>query len=68
MINTIDANIRAFSEADDIRKNEQRSSEELLNLKKRLATIENQLKQDKPAGKRETWLLDKSSWLLAGRS
>ena len=54
MINTINANIRAFSEAIDIRKNEQRSSEELLNLKKRLATIENQLKQDKSGGKRGT--------------
>ncbi len=54
MINTINANIRAFSEAIDNRKNEQRSREELLNLKKRLATIENQLKQDKSGGRHKS--------------
>ena len=54
MINTINANIRAFNEAIDIRKNEQRSREELLNLKKRLATVENQLKQDKSGGKHKS--------------
>jgi len=50
LINTINANIRAFSEAIDLRANEQRSNQELLNLKKRLATIEKQLKQDKSGG------------------
>jgi hypothetical protein len=54
LINTINANIRAFSEAIDIKNNEQRSSEELHNLKKRLANIEKQLQQDKPGGKRRT--------------
>ena len=51
LINTINANIRAFSEAVDDRTNEQRSSQELLNLKKRLATIEKQLQQDKSGRK-----------------
>ena len=50
LINTINANIRAFGEAIDLRTNEQRSNQELLNLKKRLATIEKQLKQDKSGG------------------
>ena len=54
LINTINANIRAFSEAIDLRKNEQRSSEELLSLKKRLADIEKKLGQDRPGGKRRT--------------
>lgn len=52
LINTINANIRAFCEAIDLRKNEQQSSQELLNLKKRLTTIEKQLRQDKPVGKK----------------
>jgi len=52
LINTINANIRAFCEAIDLRKNEQQSSLELLNLKKRLTTIEKQLRQDKPVGKK----------------
>ena len=49
LIHTINANIRAFCEAIDLRKKEQRSSEELLDLKKRLATIEKQLRKEKPA-------------------
>ena len=52
LINTINANIRAFCEAIDLRKNEQQSSEELLNLKKRLSTIEKQIRQGKPVGKK----------------
>jgi len=52
LINTINANIRAFCEAIDLRKNEQRSSEEMLSLKKRLTTIEKQLRQGKSAGKK----------------
>ena len=53
LINTINANIRAFSEAIDLRTIERRSKQELLNLKKRLASIEKQLQQDKPGGKRK---------------
>jgi Bacteriophage CI repressor helix-turn-helix domain len=49
MISTINANIRAFCEAIDRKQHDQSSTRELMNLKKRLATIENQLKRDKPA-------------------
>ena len=49
MISTINANIRAFYEAIDRKQHDQSSTEELINLKKRLATIEDQLKRDKPA-------------------
>ena len=49
MISTINANIRAFCEAIDRKQHDQSSTEELINLKKRLATIEDQLKRDKPA-------------------
>ncbi len=49
MISTINANIRAFCEAIDRKQHDQSSTEELINLKKRLATIEKQLKPDKPA-------------------
>lgn len=48
MINTINANIRAFCEAIDRKQHDQSSTRELMNLKKRLATIEDQLKRDKP--------------------
>ena len=49
MINTINANIRAFCEAIDRKQHHQSSTQELIDLKKRLATIEKQLKGDKPA-------------------
>ena len=48
MINTINANIRAFCEAIDRKQHDQGTTKELINLKKRLATIEKQLKPDKP--------------------
>lgn len=47
MINTINANIRAFCEAIDRKQHGQNTTKELINLKKRLATIEKQLKPDK---------------------
>jgi hypothetical protein len=46
MISTINANIRAFCEAIDRKQRDQRSSEELANLKSRLAMIEKQLKRE----------------------
>ncbi|MGD9080931.1 MAG: helix-turn-helix domain-containing protein [Desulfobacterales bacterium] len=49
MINTINANIRAFCEAIDRKQHDQSTTKELINLKKRLATIEKQLKPDKSA-------------------
>jgi len=49
MISTINANIRAFCEAIDHKQHDQSSTRELMNLKKRLATIENQLKRHKQA-------------------
>lgn len=49
MISTINANIRAFCEAIDRKQHDQNSTKELINLKKRLATIEKQLKGDKPS-------------------
>ena len=49
MISTINANIRAFCEAIDHKQADQNSTKELINLKKRLATIEEQLKRDEPA-------------------
>jgi len=49
MIGTINANIRAFCEAIDRKQHDQSSTEELINLKKRLATIKKQLKGDRPA-------------------
>jgi hypothetical protein len=49
MISTINANIRAFCEAINRKQHDQSSTKELINLKKRLATIEDQLKRDKPA-------------------
>jgi hypothetical protein len=52
LISTINANIRAFCEAIDRKQREQRSTKELENLKKRLTTIEKQLQQTKPIGKK----------------
>ena len=49
MISTINANIRAFCEAIDRKQHGQKATKELLDLKKRLVTIEKQLKTDKPA-------------------
>jgi len=49
MIRTINANIRAFCEAIDRKQHDQSSTKELINLKKRLVMIEDQLKRDKPA-------------------
>jgi hypothetical protein len=49
MINTINANIRAFCEAIDRKQHDQSTTKELINLKERLATIEKQLKPDTPA-------------------
>jgi hypothetical protein len=48
MISTINANMRAFCEAIDRKQHDQNSTNELINLKKRLATIEKQLKREKP--------------------
>jgi hypothetical protein len=48
MINTVNANIRAFCEAIDRKQRDQSSSGELADLKSRLATIEKQLKREKP--------------------
>jgi hypothetical protein len=48
MISTINANMRAFCEAIDRKQNDQNSTNELINLKKRLATIEKQLQREKP--------------------
>ena len=44
MISTVNANIRAFCEAIDRKQRDQSSTQELKDLKKRLATIEKQLK------------------------
>jgi hypothetical protein len=48
MISTINANIRAFCEAIDRKQRDEHSTNELINLKKRLASIEKQLKREKP--------------------
>jgi len=47
MISTINANIRAFCEAIDRKQRDEHSTKELINLKKRLASIEKQLKREK---------------------
>ena len=49
LIGTINANMRAFCEAIDSKQRDQHSTEELADLKKRLTTIEKQIKRDKPA-------------------
>jgi hypothetical protein len=50
LIGTINASIRAFCEAIDRKQRERSSTEELDNLKKRLATIEKQLQRGRPNG------------------
>jgi hypothetical protein len=45
LISTINANIRAFCEAIDHKRREQNATEELVNLKKRLAAIEKKLQR-----------------------
>jgi hypothetical protein len=52
LIRTINANIRAFCEAIDRKDRDKRSTRELQDLKKRLTTIEKQLQQTRPAGKK----------------
>jgi len=52
LIHTINANIRAFCEAIDRKDRDQRSTRELQDLKKRLTTIEKQLQQTRPPGKK----------------
>jgi hypothetical protein len=47
LIGTINANMRAFCEAIDRKQRDQRSTNELANLKNRLTTIEKQIKRDK---------------------
>lgn len=47
LIGAINTDLRAFCEAIDRQHREQLSTQELVDLKKRLATIEKQLKQDK---------------------
>ncbi len=47
LIGAINTDLRAFCEAIDRKQRDQHSTKELINLKKRLATIEQQLKRDK---------------------
>jgi hypothetical protein len=49
LIGAINADLRAFCEAIDRQQREQKSTRELVELKKRLATIEKQLKRSKLA-------------------
>ncbi len=49
LIGSIYASLRAFCEAIDRQQRDQHSTKELTNLKRRLATIEEQLKRDKPS-------------------
>jgi len=49
MISTINANLRAFCEAIDRKQHDRSSTKELMDLKKRLAILEKQLKGDKPS-------------------
>lgn len=49
LIGAINTDLRAFCDAIDLKQRDQRSTKELIELKKRLATIEKQLKQDKTA-------------------
>ena len=48
LIGAINTDLRAFCEAIDRKQRDQNSTKELINLKKRLTTIEKQLKGDKP--------------------
>lgn len=47
LIGAINTDLRAFCEAIDRKQRDQHSTKELINLKKRLATIEKQLQRDK---------------------
>ena len=49
LIGAINTDLRAFCEALDRQQREQQSTRELIKLKKRLATIEKQLKRGKPS-------------------
>ena len=49
LIGAINTDLRAFCEAIDRQQREQHSTKELIKLKKRLATIEKQLKRNKPS-------------------
>ena len=49
LIGAINTDLRAFCEAIDRQQRERHSTKELIELKKRLATIEKQLKRDKPS-------------------
>ena len=49
LIGAINTDLRAFCEAIERQQREQQSTRELIELKKRLATIEKQLKRDKPS-------------------
>ena len=49
LIGAINTDLRAFCEAIDRQQREQHSSRELVELKKRLATIEKELKRNKPS-------------------
>jgi len=52
LISTISANIRAFCDAIDRKQSEQRSTQELANLKKRLIRIEKKRQRAKPVEKK----------------
>jgi hypothetical protein len=49
LIGAINTDLRAFCEAVDRQQREQHSTKELVELKQRLATIEKELKRDKPS-------------------
>ena len=49
LISAINTDLRAFCEAIERQQREQHSTKELIELKKRLTTIEKQLKRDKPS-------------------
>jgi hypothetical protein len=53
LISTINANIRAFCEAIDHKQSDQRSTQQLENLKKRLLNIEKKLERATPNGKKQ---------------
>ncbi|MGD2270229.1 MAG: helix-turn-helix domain-containing protein [Desulfobacterales bacterium] len=53
LISTINANIRAFCEAIDHKQSDQRSTQQLENLKKRLTNVEKQLERATPNGKKQ---------------
>ncbi|MGD8801453.1 MAG: hypothetical protein PVJ44_23255, partial [Desulfobacterales bacterium] len=49
LIGAINTDLRAFCEAIDRQQSKQRSTKELIELKKRLAAIEKELKRGKPS-------------------